>query len=94
MSSRPHAKHVTGEMCSASACIPFIRKGKACLETPAPASADVGLHLIDQNYVTWVPQLQGRLRKQLAFPTPEVEGRKRKGFEGKYWTRQPEWLPE
>lgn len=40
------------------------------------------------------PQLQDRLRKQLAFPTLIVEGRIRKGFESVHWIQQPERFPE
>ena len=63
---------------------------KPCPETPAPPPADF-LHLSDQSCVTWVSLPKDRLRKQLAFPAPEVEARKKLGERGvgKHpWDRQ------
>ena len=63
---------------------------KPCPETPAPPPADF-LHLSDQSCVTWVSLPKDRLTKQLAFPAPEVEARKKLGERGvgKHpWDRQ------
>lgn len=67
---------------------------KPCPETPAPPPAGF-FHLIDQSCVTWVSLPKDRLRKQLAFPAPEVEARKKKWGEGSWKAsmRQAEWFP-
>lgn len=67
---------------------------KPCPETPAPPPADF-FHLIDQSCVTWVSLPKDRLIKQLAFPAPEVEARKKKWGEGSWKAsmRQAEWFP-
>lgn len=70
-SARLYPRHVAREMCSARVCILFIRKAKACLETPAHSQQmSAYIYLMGQNCVTWVPLAARQAEKAISLSNP------------------------